>query len=501
MTFLQSVPQHAIQIIGGVGALFLLLMLTAKLDRKWVFICFAIFGASCGIAYATQDQKGAFAEAAFATAFLIAGIATLSMLGTLFFRVILPAVGFTPPRILQDVSVAMIHLAWGIFCLQAYGVSLAGILTTSAVLTAVIGFSMQDTLGNILAGLAIQTDHSIRVGDFIMLDNQFGCVVETRWRYTAVQTPNWETMIIPNSVLMKNKFAVLGRRVGEPIQWRRWIYFNVDYKHSPAHVIEVVEKGLRSAEILYVAKNPPIHCLFIDYCDSFAKYAVRYWCTNLFIESPTDSEIRVHLYAALQRAGINLATPTQSVLLTQDTVERRVRKSEEAEQHRVIELHKLELFRSLHDSELHRLAQHLKPAPFVTGDIIMRQGSTAHHLYIISEGHVDVVVEGADHQSTKVADLGPGKFFGEIGLLTGEPRVATVIATTPVQSYRLDKDALQEIMKARPAIAEELSHVLAQRQTELNSILHNLDSESKTKRLQKDQSDILGKIKNFFSLD
>lgn len=501
MTFLQSVPQHAIQIIGGVGALFLLLLLAAKNDRKWVFICFTIFGASCGIAYAAFRETGPFAEIAFATALLIAGIATLSMLGTLIFRAILPAIGFTPPRILQDVSVAMIHLAWGIFCLQAYGVSVAGILTTSAVLTAVIGFSMQDTLGNILAGLAIQTDHSIRVGDFIMLDNTFGCVVETRWRYTAIQTPNWETMIIPNSVLMKNKFSVLGRRIGEPVQWRRWIYFNVDYKHSPAKVIEVVEKGLRSAEILYVAKNPPIHCLFIDYSDSFAKYAVRYWCTNLFIESPTDSEIRVHLYAALQRAGINLATPTQSVLLTQDTMERRARKSEEAEQERVIELHKLELFRSLHDKELHRLAQHLKPAPFVKGDIVTRQGSKAHHLYIIASGHVDVIVEGADHQSTKVADLGPGQFFGEIGLLTGEPRVATVIATTPVQTYRLDKDALEGVMKERPAIAEELSHALAQRQTELNTILHSLDSESKTRRLAKDQSDILGKIKNFFSLE
>jgi len=501
MTFLQSVPQHALQIIGAVGALFLLLILSAKNDRKWVVICALIFGASCGIAYAAFRETGPFAEIAFATALLIAGIATLSMLGMLVFKVILPLVGFTPPRIMQDVTVAMIHLAWGIFCLQAYGVSLAGILTTSAVLTAVIGFSMQDTLGNILAGLAIQTDHSIRVGDFIQLDNQFGCVVETRWRYTAVQTPNWETMIIPNSVLMKNKFSVLGRRIGEPVQWRRWIYFNVAYRHSPAHVIEVVEKGLRSAEILYVAKTPPIHCLFIDYADSFAKYAVRYWCTNLFIESPTDSEIRVHLYAALQRAGIELATPTQSVLLTQETDERVARQTEEEAHHRVIVLHKLELFRMLHEKELLRLAQHLTPAPFVKGDIIIRQGSIAHNLYIISEGHVDVVVENAEKESSKVADLGPGKFFGEIGLLTGEPRVATVIATTPVQSYRLDKESLQEIMKARPAIAEEISHVLAQRQTELNSILHNLDSESKAKRLQRDQSDILGKIKNFFSLE
>jgi CRP-like cAMP-binding protein len=209
----------------------------------------------------------------------------------------------------------------------------------------------------------------------------------------------------------------------------------------------------------------------------------------------------VHLYAALQRAGIELATPTQSVLLTQDNDERAARQTQEEAQHRVIVLNKLELFRMLHEKELLRLAQHLTPAPFVKGDIIMRQGSTAHNLYIISEGHVDVVVENADKESFKVADLGPGKFFGEIGLLTGEPRVATVIATTPVQTFRLDKESLQEIMKARPAIAEEISHILAQRQSELSSILHNLDEEAKAKRLASDQSDILGKIRNFFSLE
>jgi small-conductance mechanosensitive channel/CRP-like cAMP-binding protein len=501
MTLIQSLPIYAPYIAGGVGVLLLIALIAANEDRRWVAICGAVFYGAMGLAYATFAKPEPFSEFAFGLALLLAGLAVFSIAGTLFFRVMLPLVNVTPPRILQDITIALAYLVWGVYCLHAFGVSVAGILTTSAVLTAVIGFSMQDTLGNILAGLALQLDRSIRVGDFIQVDNQFGCVVEIRWRYTAVQTPNWETMVIPNSVLMKNRFLILGRRIGEPVQWRRWIYFNVDYKHAPQRVIEVVEKSLRSAEILYVAKNPPIHCLFIEYSDSFAKYAIRYWCTNLFIESPTDSEIRVHLYSALQRAGIALATPTHAILLTQDTVERKARKNEEEVHRRIGVLQRLELFSKMQEQELRHLAELLSPAPFVKGDIITRQGSKAHNLYIISDGHVDIVVENAEKQSTRVADLGPGQFFGEIGLLTGEPRVATVIATTAVQSYRLDKESLQDIMKARPAIAEEVSHVLAQRQTELNSILHNLDEETRAKKLASEQNNILGKIRSFFSLD
>lgn len=500
MTFIQSVPQHALQIIGAVGALFLLLILSAKNDRKWVAICTLIFGASCGIAYATFRDTGPFAEIAFATALLVAGIATLSLLGILFFKVILPLIGFTPPRILQDVSVAMIHLAWGIFCLQAYGVSLAGILTTSAVLTAVIGFSMQDTLGNILAGLAIQTDHSIRVGDWIKIDDINGRVVETRWRFTAVETRNWETIIIPNSVLMKNRFLVLGRRGGEPLQWRRWVWFNVDYRYEPSKVINAVTEALQKAEIQRVAKEPKPNCVMMEFAESYGRYAARYWLTDLAVDDPTDSEVRTHIYAALQRIGIPLSIPAHALFVTDDTEKHRAAKTERDREHQYQVLKGVALFHSLNEKELRQLAASLQEALFARGDIITQQGSVAHNLYILEDGLAEVVLLN-DGLSKKVAELKSGDFFGEMALLTGEPRRATVLAVSPVKSYRLDKHSLQAVMNARPVIAEEISRILAQRQSELNSILHNLDEEAKAKRLASDQSDILGKIKNFFSLE
>src|ERR1035437_918437 len=111
-------------------------------------------------------------------------------------------------------------------------------------ITAVVAFAMQDTLGNILGGLALQLDNSVQIGDWIKVDDVVGRVVDIRWRSTLVETRNWETVVFPNSQLMKNKFLVLGRRNGQPVQLRRWIWFGVSLTTTPAHVVKAVEETI-----------------------------------------------------------------------------------------------------------------------------------------------------------------------------------------------------------------------------------------------------------------
>jgi small-conductance mechanosensitive channel len=138
-----------------------------------------------------------------------------------------------PPRFLRDLLMAVAYIVVTITVLSK-DVDLTGIIATSAVLTAVIGLSFQDTLGNMMAGMALQLEHAVRVGDWIKIDGQEGLVKEVRWRHTAVETRNWDTIIIPNSALMKTPVTVLGRRTGQPRQHRQWVYFNVDFRFTPA---------------------------------------------------------------------------------------------------------------------------------------------------------------------------------------------------------------------------------------------------------------------------
>src|SRR5262249_38071107 len=131
--------------------------------------------------------------------------------------------------------------------------------------TAVIGLSFQDTLGNIVGGLAVQLDNTLRVGDWIKLGDTQGRVVEIRWRYTAIETRNWETAIIPNSQLVKGQVLVLGRRSGQPVQWRRWVYFEVDLSAAPTEVIAAIESALQGTPIDNVATEPRPQCVLVEF--------------------------------------------------------------------------------------------------------------------------------------------------------------------------------------------------------------------------------------------
>src|SRR5204863_8542714 len=111
---------------------------------------------------------------------------------------------------------------------------------TSAILTAVIAFAMQDTLGNLLGGLSIQIDNTVQVGDWVRVDDLAGQVRDIRWRSTLIETRNWETVVIPNSVIMKGRVAILGKREGQPLQWRRSLRFMVDPSVPPARIIAIV---------------------------------------------------------------------------------------------------------------------------------------------------------------------------------------------------------------------------------------------------------------------
>lgn len=431
-----------------------------------------------------------------------AGIAVIRLLGQFVFRLLLPAIKLTPPRITEDLFVIVAYVAWFMVRLRYAGLDLSSILATSAVITAVIAFAMQDTLGNILGGLALQLDNSIEVGDWIKVDDISGKVVDIRWRSTLVETRNWETVVFPNSQLMKNKFLVLGRRTDEPVQWRRWVWFNVGLDVSPSRVISVVETAILNTDIANVAKNPQPNCVLMDMDNKgYARYALRYWLTDLAPDDPTDGAIRWHIMTALQRAGLKLALEEKSIHITKEN-----EKYDEAIHQREVllrikTLRRVELFSAMTDAELKSLAERLRYSPFSRGNIITQQGDErSHWLYIIINGEADVFLSTPDGGKRLINTLGKGSFFGEMALLTGAPRRASVLAKTDVECYRLDKEAFEEILLARPTIADEVSHILAVRTAQLDSAAQDIGATSQ-RDLSQSRGEILATIKRFFSLN
>lgn len=424
---------------------------------------------------------------------ILIGILTIRIIGLSIFRAILPLLHVHPPRILEDIILVLAYIAWGMVRMSEAGVNLSGLVTTSAVITGIIAFSMQDTLGNILGGLALQLDNSISIGNWIKVDDISGQVIEVHWRHTAVRTRNGEIVVIPNSILMKGKVTIVG---GEDVpQWRRWVYFALNNTTPPQRVINSVDKALSQAEIPLVSHHPKPQCVLMDYKDGLCVYAVRYWLQNPQIDDPTDSTIRVHIFAALQRQGYALASPSFAVNMTTESLEREDRLQGAELAIREHNLAKMDLFSTLSDDERAYLAKTLTYAPFATGDVITRQGDVAHWLYVLVSGEVDIWYEVNQHERKLLTTLPSGRVFGEMGLMTGEPRRATVIATNEVECYRIDKQSFELIMQSRPALAEEFAHILTERNKQLVAV-----QQHEQMNHAQHHARILDNIKRFFRL-
>lgn len=490
-------------VTAAVAAMILLIRGLAPPNRKRLrgtSIMLCLYLVLVPLAATLHEMNVGAAREVRLAALIFAALATIGSAGTVVFAVVLPRVRVQAPPILQDIIVAVASII-AIFGLASRsGENLSGLIATSAVLTAVIGLSLQDTIGNIVGGLAVQLDNTIRFGDWIKVGDVQGRVVEVRWRYTAIETRNWETVILPNSTLIKGQVTVLGRRTGQALKWRRWIYFDVDLRTPPTDVIATVDAALQGVPIENVAADPKPHCVVTEFHEHTGKYAVRYWLTELAKDTPTDSVVRTRIYFALKRAGIELAVSTHAVLMSQ-TSESTAERGREEHERRLRALAKVDLFVGLPEDERVKLADALRHAPFARGELMTRQGTNADWLYMIVSGEASARVTAEGGAEKAVARFGPGDFFGEMSMLTGEPRAATVVALSDMECYTLDSAAFHDVVHRRPEIAEQIADILAKRRAENMAARENLSNDAKQRQVQSARSDLLATIRRFFADD
>jgi small-conductance mechanosensitive channel/CRP-like cAMP-binding protein len=471
----------------------------ATVRRSLLFLGFWMLVDVAAAVFGLRGQA-AIAAGLHQVAVLGFGVVLIRLAGLALFRVLLPALHLHAPRIVEDIVVIAAYVLWGMVRLSFAGVELSSLVATSAVITAVIAFAMQDTLGNILGGLALQLDDSLQIGDWVKLDDASGRVVEIQWRFTALRTRNGEKVVIPNAQLMKGKFSVIGDRSLGVAGWRRWVWFPIDDAVNPSQVIAAAQRAVTDADIDNVAHDPPPSCVAMEFTAGSVRYALRYWLTDPGDDDATDSAVRIHLLAALQRNGWRIALPDQALHLVQDGDAQREAAWRQELARRLEALAGIELFAPLDEAERRKIVERLVRAPFARGDVMTRQGATAHWLYIVASGQADVYWEAPDGERRLLTQLPRGSFFGEMGLMTGAPRSATVVAGTDVECYRLDKASFEDIIRRRHAIAESMAHVLAQR-LQQNDALHDAfrkahdDSERAGHHAA-----ILQRIRDFFGL-
>lgn len=332
--------------------------------------------------------------------------------------------------------------------------NLGGFLVSSAIITAVIGLALQDTLGNLFAGLALHLEKTVQVGDLIRFGETFGAVEELSWRTIKLHTTEGNVLLIPNSVAGRERLEVFPR-FGRPIA--RSLRIGIQYEASPTETREALEGALRGMPGLVAEPRP------VAYVRAFESYAVqyelRYWLEDYGRYLEVDSAARERAWYALHRAGIKIAYPiieqhqyAAGPLLTPSRKE-------------AIEdvLARVDLFGALSATERGRLGTTAHERRFGPGEFVVREGDTTSSMFVMESGRAAVTIHGAAGESRRLAILDPGAAFGEISLLTGEPRTATVRAVTEVTAIEIDKETLGPVLEENPSLCGMFDAIIAER--------------------------------------
>jgi CRP-like cAMP-binding protein len=194
-----------------------------------------------------------------------------------------------------------------------------------------------------------------------------------------------------------------------------------------------------------------------------------------------------------------MALPVQTLFINQRSEADASQEWEKELMQRIVALRQLELFRSLTEEELELLAPKLMPAPFGRGEVLTHQGAEGHWLYMIQSGTVSVQVQNESGQIREVNQLHAGDFFGEMSLLTGAQRTATIVAVNDVFCYQLDKQTFQEIIQHRPDLAEYLADVLVLRQSQYKKVKKEM-ALSNAEEPPESRANLMERISHFFGL-
>jgi small-conductance mechanosensitive channel/CRP-like cAMP-binding protein len=402
------------------------------------------------------------------------------------------------PKIFRDILEGLVYTAAVLATLRAAGAELDALLTTSALLTAVIGLSLQDTLGNLFAGLSIQAQNPFEVGDWIQYGSDkrmVGHVVEINWRATKVRTLDEVEVVIPNGPLAKEPIF----NFTKPQRFsRRSLYVVLPFDAAPKRVHRIVLAALQHIEGVMSSPEPSI--VTEEFTDRGVRYWIRYFTSNFAQRETIDGQLRDRIWYALRRAGIPIAVPVHDVELRHENEQAQISAERELDRRRRA-LRAVDFCAGLADPQLDDLARATRTRLFAPGEIVIREGDRGEELFIVEQGELVVSVASGGGPAVDVARLDSGSFFGEMSAMTGAPRAATVRAASECQLLVLGKPAFQRLLDVSPQTAEIISDALASRQEQLDSA----SSKSSTPvvpmgRHAERSGQLLGRIREFFSL-
>ncbi|MEX2272104.1 MAG: mechanosensitive ion channel family protein [Vicinamibacterales bacterium] len=356
------------------------------------------------------------------------------------------------PAIVQDAIVLGLLLVVATFVFKEQ------LLTTSAVGAVVVGFALQDTLGNAFAGLAIQSERPFTLGHWIKVGDFEGRVMEVTWRATKLRTKSGNFIIVPNNIVGKE--AILN--YSEPaVATRIELDVGVSYQASPARVKKALLEAVAQAPL--ALKTPFPDVLLVAFADWSMNYRVRFWISDFESDDRAYDQVRMGIHYAFARHGIEIPYPIQ----VEYSGEMPAADDAALQQERDRVLASVDLFRTLTEEQRAGLAEATVMRTYGDGEAIVRQGEPGESMYVVCSGRMSVVVEP---ERSEVATLGRGEYFGEMSLLTGEPRSATVVARGETVVLELTAEQVRRLAAEHPEAVEHVALAASGRRERLDQV-------------------------------
>jgi CRP-like cAMP-binding protein len=353
------------------------------------------------------------------------------------------------PAIVQDFIVIVLFIVIGTVLLREQ------LLTTSAVGAVVVGFALQDTLGNLFAGLAIQIEKPFRVGQWIQVGGRDGQVQQITWRATKLRTKDGEFLVVPNSAISKDPVL----NYSEPtIENCVSIEVGASYLTAPNDVKAGILEAIESAPLVMRAPAPRV--LVQGFGDSAINYTAYFWITDYGLEREARDQVRTNIWYAFRRRNIEIPWPIQIQYERDEEPIRSERHVAAAAEH----LAGVDLFKPLSAEARNTLSTASREHLFAGGEAIVRQNADGDSMFVILSGQAQVVLEPSGQE---VAMIPAGGFFGEMSMLTGDRRTATVRAVRDTAVLEISARDFRELALANPGLVDHISTIIATRRTGL----------------------------------
>jgi small-conductance mechanosensitive channel len=369
---------------------------------------------------------------------------------------LLSQTGNPPPSLLTDIISALIWLGTVTTLLVVeFDVSPSAAVATSGVLIAVIGFAVRSLVADLFYGVTMAIERPFEIGDWVRLaDGSTGKVEEMTWRAVKLVSRENMKIVVPNAKLAMEEITNFDQP--EPY-WRKSHTLLLGYDVPPRQVSELLAAAVREVpESAGVPKAPEAR--IIGYHEQGIEWEFRFWVPDFERASEVSQKIHEALLRNMRFAGIRVPRPREEVFFAELTSERHSDRV-----HSENWINHVELFSPLSASEREQLQAVAERKAVSAGAEVVRQGEAGSSLFVIQQGSFDVLIQEGESAAEIMRTMGPGAIFGELSLLTGSPRSATVRAATGGTVFEITKANIEPLLSNRPELARDFAEVLADR--------------------------------------